>query len=176
MADQDPSGFNVVDRRRATAEASSEPQADAAPEATATSHSPDSSPDAQPGSSSETTPPPGTDGAAAPDQSDTDENAFGPDPITLLAIAGMQADTLTLAQTLVAVFDGHAWRAMGLMASPHTGETQVDLPAAQLAIDCVQFLLGKVEGSLSDSERHEAQRRLTDLRMNYLAKLRETGS
>lgn len=175
MAEQEPSGFHVVDRRRATAEAPQEPQADAAPDATAATHSPDSSPAAQPGRASETTTPDAND-AAAPDQQDTDENAFGPDPVTLLAIAGMQTDTLTLAQTLIAIFDGHAWRAMGLMASPKTGETQVDLPAAQLAIDCVQFLLGKVENHLSDSERREAQRRLTDLRMNYLAKLRETGS
>src|SRR5262249_17409078 len=102
MADQDPSGFNVVDRRRAQAESPSAPEADAAPDTTATAHSPDPRPDAQPGNSSETMSPPGADGAATSDQQDSAEGAFRPDPATLLALVGMQTDTLTLVQTLVA--------------------------------------------------------------------------
>ena len=64
-------------------------------------------------------------------------------------------------------------RAMGLVSDPRTGKSEKDLSAAQLAIDCVQFLIGKVENDLSESERRDAQRRLNDLRMNYVAKLRE---
>ncbi len=96
-----------------------------------------------------------------------------PDPATLFSYVAMQMDTAALAMALTAVFDGHAWRALGLVADPRTGTAQKDLPSAQLAIDIVAFCLSKVEGALSESERRDANRRLTDLRMNYLAKLRE---
>ena len=62
---------------------------------------------------------------------------------------------------------------MGLIANPVTGESEKNLPEAQIAIDCVQFLFGKVENDLGAEERREMQRRLNDLRMNYLAKVRE---
>ena len=96
-----------------------------------------------------------------------------PDPALLLSMIGMQMDTRMLATALIAIFDGHAWRGLGLIANPMTGEVRKDLPSAQLAIDTVAFLLGKIESSLPDSERRDAQRRLSDLRMNYLNKLRE---
>lgn len=96
-----------------------------------------------------------------------------PDPAVLFSYVAMQMDTSALVQALTAVFDGHAWRSLGLIADPRTGTTQKDLPSAQLAIDVVQFCLSKVEGSLSEAERRDANRRLNDLRMNYLAKMRE---
>ncbi len=96
-----------------------------------------------------------------------------PDPAMLFSYVAMQMDTPALIMALSAVFDGHAWRSLGLIADPRTGTTQKDLPNAQLAIDAVQFCLSKVEANLSETERRDANRRLNDLRMNYLAKLRE---
>lgn len=163
LTDQEPSGFTVVDRRHAA-----QADAEAAENATTAeaAHSQNSSPEiSEPQASA-----PEADQAAATGSGER----FAPDPPMLLSIAAMQMDTHALAKTLLAVFDGHAWQAMGLVAHPLTGEIVKDLPTAQLAIDCVQFLLGKVEGDLSEEERRESQRRLSDLRMNYLAKLRET--
>ena len=96
-----------------------------------------------------------------------------PDPAVLLSMAALHLDINALISTLLPVFDGHAWRSLGLLANPATGEVDKDLPAAQLAIDCVQFFLSKVENSLLPSDRHDMHRRLSDLRMNYLAKLQE---
>ncbi len=96
-----------------------------------------------------------------------------PDPAALLPYVAMQMDVRSLAGTLLGVFDAQAWRALGLVASPVTGQTEKNLPDAQLAIDCVQFLLGKMESALDDTSRREMHRRLNDLRMNYLAKVRE---
>lgn len=96
-----------------------------------------------------------------------------PDPGALLAYVAMQMDVKTLATTLLGIFSGQAWRAMGLVANPVTGQTEKNLPEAQIAIDCVQFLLGKLDADLNAEERREMQRRLNDLRVNYLAKMRE---
>lgn len=182
MTEQEKPGFTVTDKRSgASADSTAESPADRStggetkpdsPESESPA-SPQASPSAQTAASASETQsepnaaPGGT--ASKPSQ----EEPFAPDPAMLLSIAAMQMDTRELAITLVAVFDGHAWQRMGLVANPLTGESQQDLPAAQLAIDCVQFLLGKVESSLSDEERREAQRRLNDLRMNYLAKRRD---
>ena len=103
----------------------------------------------------------------------TEENETPPrfDPEMLLSMAAMQMPTRQLALALVSLFDGHAWKSMGIVADYVTGETKEDLPSAQLAIDIVQFLLGKVESDLPESDRQEAQRRLKDLRMNYVNRL-----
>jgi hypothetical protein len=159
MSDEEPQGFKVVDRRQAVAEPTAEGKpaagASAAPE-------PDPIPAETPNSAE-----------TEPSNRAADDEPGMPDPALLLSLAAMQLDVSTLARLLISVFDGQAWRAMGLLADPRTGEARKDLPSAQLAIDCVQFLLGKVEAGLPDDERREVQRRLNDLRMNYLSKLRE---
>jgi hypothetical protein len=87
-------------------------------------------------------------------------------------MAGMHLPTVQLIRVLVTVFDAHAWRSMGLVAD-HTGEVNVDLPAAQTAIDCLAFLLGKIDSSLDAAEKRDIQRRLMDLRMNFVSKSKE---
>ena len=96
-----------------------------------------------------------------------------PDPAFLLSYVAMQMDTHALADALLAIFDSHAWRSMGLVSDPRYGETRKDLPSAQLAIDCLRFLLEKVGDTLPADEKRDAQRRLNDLQMNYLARMRE---
>ena len=107
-------------------------------------------------------------------QEETSEAAPQFDPAMLFSMAAMQMPTRQLALALLSVFDGHAWRSMGLMPDYVSGETKEDLPSAQLAIDAVQFLLSKVESDLPDSEKQEAQRRLRDLRMNYVSRLNKS--
>lgn len=97
-----------------------------------------------------------------------------PDPVLLLSLAAVHMDVFAFAQSLLGVFDAYAWQAMGLIAHPITQETRRDLPAAQMAIDCVQFLISKIESRLSEPDRRELSRRLNDLRMNYLTKQQET--
>ncbi len=95
-----------------------------------------------------------------------------PDPSSLLAMAGIHMETPELIHVLISVFHAHAWRSMGLVAD-HSGEVKKDMAAAQTAIDCFAFLLGKIEGSLEEGAKRDVQRRLMDLRMNYVAKMRE---
>jgi len=87
-------------------------------------------------------------------------------------MAGMHLPTAQLIRVLLTVFDAHAWRSMGLVAD-HSGEVNLDLPAAQTSIDCLAFLLGKIDSSLEATEKRDIQRRLMDLRMNFVAKSRE---
>jgi hypothetical protein len=95
-----------------------------------------------------------------------------PDPSSLVAMAGMHLPTAQLIRVLLTVFDAHAWRSMGLVAD-HSGEVNLDLPAAQTSIDCLAFLLGKIETDLEPTEKRDIQRRLMDLRLNFVSKSKE---
>lgn len=159
--------FTIVDRRATTEEAGSSSETFSAPETPPAETADSTASDASPSDNMM----PETE--AVEDEASADEMNL-PDPSMLFAMVAMQMPTRDLAAALIGIFDGHAWRAMGLVADPRTGEAAKDMPTAQLAIDCVQFLLGKVESRLSENERREAQRRLSDLRMNYLAKMRES--
>jgi len=110
--------------------------------------------------------------ATAPEDAEDDLSDL-PDPAFLFSIAALRMSPVTLARTLLAVFDAKAWQAMGLTADPMTQEAVKDLPAAQLSIDSVQFFLDKVEQTFTEEERRDARRRLNDLRVNYLNKVRE---
>lgn len=182
MTEQESSGFTVVDKRSASQPAATSTEAAPPPDPAVSAstapetdmHDGESSPSSSDASTPETASAVSGDetdletmSSAEPDESDM------PDPALLLSMIGMQMETRMLATALIAIFDGHAWRSMGFIANPATGEVRKDLPSAQLAIDTVAFLLGKVESSLPDNERRDAQRRLSDLRMNYLNKLRE---
>lgn len=109
----------------------------------------------------------------APEDAEDDLSDL-PDPAFLLSMVVLRMSPVVLARTLLAVFDAKAWQAMGLTADPMTQEVVKDLPAAQLSIDSVQFFLDKVEQTFTQEERSDARRRLNDLRINYLNKVRES--
>jgi len=163
MSDQDSTAFNVVDRRTGSQDNldSADTEASDAENGDNSTSPPESAPDSE-----ETMP----ESEASPDE--FDERSL-PDPTFLLTMATMQMDARALLQALIPIFDGFAWRSMGFIADPKTGDTTKDMAGAQLSIDTVQFLLSKVEAQLSETERRDTHRRLSDLRMNYITKLRE---
>jgi hypothetical protein len=166
MSDQDSTAFNVVDKRTGSKDpldvsADQDVPTEAGSTEPAASES-ESKPD-----SDETT------SESAPATDEFDERSL-PDPSFLLNMATMQMEARALLQALIPVFDGYAWRSMGFVADPKTGDTNKDMASAQLAIDTVQFLLSKIEAQLSETERRDTHRRLSDLRMNYITKLRES--
>ena len=148
MSDTEPSAFTVVDRRHAAA--SEEPATDGpAPAAESAFPTPD---------------------AAA--ETPSDAGMPDVDPAFFLSYAAMQMDTRALAEALLAIMDSHAWRGLGLLSDARVGQTQQDLPSAQVAIDCFRALLDKIGPGMEPDEMREAQRRLTDLQMNYLSRMK----
>ncbi len=162
MHDNDPAEVKVVDRRQSS-QTAEETVADSTAPETNTAQA-DAPPAAEPNVSS-----------AEPERTDDpfadDADPFGmPDPALLVAMAGMQTTTPQLLALLLPAIDSQARRALGLLADPQTGELLVDLNAAQIAIDAIQFLLGKTEATLQADNYREMQRRLNDLRLNFVAK------
>jgi hypothetical protein len=172
MADEEQTGFKVIDRRKGAGGDSGVEATPAPPEAEPPAPAAGAAAE-EPGGKADEEARRTEDGGAA--ASPGDEETM-PDPSVLLGFVAVQMETTELLSVLVHVFEVHAWRSLGLQPVDRAGTIQVDLQNAQIAIDTVQFVLGKIEGALSEPQRREAQRRLTDLRMNYLAKKRDSSS
>lgn len=163
MTDPETPAFNVVDRRSAaqtapTASADNHTRSAEGVPADTSSPTENNRPPAVAQASDTTVIP--ENNVSADSENDAFESGNGadmpmPDPAALLSYVAMQMDVKTLAISLLGVFSGQAWRAMGLIANPVTGASEKNLPEAQIAIDCVQFLLGKVENDLDVADRRE---------------------
>ncbi|MCS6777616.1 MAG: DUF1844 domain-containing protein [Chloroherpetonaceae bacterium] len=149
MSEPSSPEFKVVDRRSASSESPGTAADTASQETTA------------------------ADAAEAPTSEQGKEAPY--DPISLVLFGAMQVETRELLHALFEIFGQHAWVAMGLVADPRTGQPRVDLSVARLAIDCAHFVLDKIRVELSEEERRDAERRLNDLRMNYLMKSEQKG-
>ena len=106
------------------------------------------------------------------EENNAQETPMFPDPTQLFMYSGVHLGTTGVAEALLQIFDAHAWKHMGFVADDK-GEIAIDLPSAQLAIDSLAFFAGKLEKKLSANDFRDLQRRLNDLRVNYLAKMQE---
>ena len=61
-----------------------------------------------------------------------------------------------------------AWQHMGLRVKPGTDQIERDVERARTAIDCVAFLLNKLEAHVPESEAKRLKNLLTDLQINFV--------
>lgn len=77
---------------------------------------------------------------------------------------------------LVLVFQQSAWVALGKIAHPATGRTQVNLGEAAHAIDMLGMLQEKTRSTQSEPERQIIDNALTQLRLNYVEAAAEAAA
>lgn len=77
-------------------------------------------------------------------------------------------DTYTLLSLFINLLSVQAWRDMGLRVDPKTSETKTDFERASVAIDCIKYLLDKLEPKLSQDVQFRLKSLLTDLQLNYV--------
>src|SRR5579859_6131649 len=117
MTDHETPGFKVVDKSRATPDgAASEPEVGSGDTALETPGSDPAETQATPRTENPTADE-STEAQAAEPESDEDSRGL-PDPGMLVSFAAMQMDVRTLMRILTAIFDGQAWRSLGLVADP----------------------------------------------------------
>ena len=83
-------------------------------------------------------------------------------------------DVYTLLRYTLELYIASAWQHMGVLPDPVTGQTHLALEEARIAIDCADFLAGKLKPLLEPEEQREYERRLRDLKLNFLAKQNDT--
>lgn len=78
-------------------------------------------------------------------------------------------DVYSLATSFIMMLAQKAWVNLGKIATnPDTGETKIDLPQAQFAIDCFAAVFEKLKDRIDEKEANELQTMLTNLRLNYV--------
>lgn len=86
---------------------------------------------------------------------------------------GEVPDVYSLLGYCISLLSTEAWRALGLIANPQTGEAKADLVQAKVAIDAVGDLAARLETApaevLPPNFRREMLTLLNDLRLNYVA-------
>jgi hypothetical protein len=77
------------------------------------------------------------------------------------------ADVYGTIAFVISLLHQQAWALMGLVPHPVTKEYTKDFEQAQLAIDCVAFLVGKLSGKVPDDEMNRLRALVSDLQLNF---------
>ena len=77
-------------------------------------------------------------------------------------------DTYVLLSLFINILNTQAWQHMGLRIKPGTEKVEKDLERAETAIDCIAFLIDKLETHIQESEHKSLKKLLTDLQINFV--------
>lgn len=77
-------------------------------------------------------------------------------------------DIVDIVESMIGVLAGEAWKYMGLVVDPATGQLRRDLDKARLAIDCVDSLFKHLDPFLDEDKRRRIRTVLSDLRLNFV--------
>jgi len=76
-------------------------------------------------------------------------------------------DLYELIKLFVSILCAQAWQHLGLRVKTGTDRIEKDFERAKAAIDCVTFLVDKLEPHVVDQERNEMRKVLADLQINF---------
>ncbi|GAG11356.1 unnamed protein product [marine sediment metagenome] len=74
----------------------------------------------------------------------------------------------------ISMLNGKAWEYLGLIMNPETKEINKDLKKAKITIDTVAFLYDQIKDDLKPEDFKRIENLLSNLRMNYVEKLKES--
>ena len=76
-------------------------------------------------------------------------------------------DTYVLLELFINVLSAQAWQHMGLRVRTGTDKIEKDFERARVAIDCIAFLIDKLETHIQESEKNRLRSLLADLQINF---------
>ena len=77
-------------------------------------------------------------------------------------------DTYVLLRLFINVLGVKAWQNMGLRVKPGTDEVEKDMVCAKTAIDCIAFLIDRLDPHIQEDERISLRNLLADLQINFV--------
>jgi hypothetical protein len=77
-------------------------------------------------------------------------------------------DILSLIRYFMSMLSAQSWQWMGLVKNPATGNIEQDLDQAKTAIDTIAAMVQVLEPKVTQAEKDELQRLLSDLRINFV--------
>ena len=85
-------------------------------------------------------------------------------------------DLYYLLQFFLSILSEKAWQHIGLRVDLASGEVEKDLERAHAAIDCIIFLVDKLESHLTEEENDRLRNLITDLQINYARQFEEKSN
>lgn len=76
-------------------------------------------------------------------------------------------DIYELMRLFVGILTVQAWQYLGLRVRTGTDRIEKDLERAKAAIDCITFLVDRLEPYATDQEKNEMRKGLADLQINF---------
>jgi len=83
-----------------------------------------------------------------------------------------ELDVNILLSLFINLLSAKAWQYIGLRIKPGTNKIEQNFEKAKLSIDCIVFLVEKLEDQLSDDEKGELRSMITDLQINFVNQLK----
>jgi len=77
-------------------------------------------------------------------------------------------DTYTLLGLFINLLSLKAWQDMGLRTAPGTDKIEKDLDRARVAVDCLAYLIDKLEPHVGNEEKNKLRSLLADLQINFV--------
>ena len=81
-------------------------------------------------------------------------------------------DIYQLFEVFIVLLSEKAWRYIGLRVDPSTNKIEKDLVKAHDAIDCIIYLVNKMEPHLADAEKGRLRNLITDLQLNFAEQMK----
>lgn len=85
-------------------------------------------------------------------------------------------DIVALMKLFITILSQRAWEYLGLIANPKTGVTKLDIKKSRMAIDTISFILDQIKDDIGDSEQREYRNFLTNLKMNFVDRVKSSQS
>jgi len=79
-----------------------------------------------------------------------------------------ELDINILLRLVINLLSAKAWQYIGLRIKPGTDKIEQNFEKAKLSIDCIVFLIEKLEGQISDDEKGKLRSIITDLQINFV--------
>lgn len=77
-------------------------------------------------------------------------------------------DTYSLLTVFIGILSVQAWQDMGLRIMPGKDKIEKHLDRAKTAIDCISYLIDRVDAHVSDEEKTRLRSLLADLQLNFV--------
>ena len=79
-----------------------------------------------------------------------------------------QLDTYNLLAIFINILAEKAWQHMGLKTAQGTEKIDEDFESAQTAIDCISYLIDKLEPHIQENGKGKLRSILADLQINFV--------
>jgi hypothetical protein len=86
-----------------------------------------------------------------------------PEPLDVTSL-----DVYQLLELFIGILSEQTWQYIGLRVRSSSQKVEKDMPRAKVAIDCISYMIERLEPQTSDAEKNRLRALLADLQINFV--------